>query len=123
MSKAKRGGKPERSEEGNGSDDAAASARDAKALQPQNPRWFRKKGLNRSAARRNDDAADLDRRALGQGQPGISGLAVKSAKPERARHIHTIRTAINMTISLTPLRHQHPHQPTAAGEKRERHRS
>jgi hypothetical protein len=44
------------------------------------------------------DAAELDRRAFGHGQPGVSGLAVKPAKAARSRQIDMTRPANNISI-------------------------
>ena len=55
-------------------------------------------GLGKRIARRSDDAAELGRRALGRGQPGVSGLAVKPARAARSRQIDMTRPANNISI-------------------------
>ena len=54
-----------------------------------------------AAPRQRPHWLGVDRRAFGDGQPGVSGMAVGPAKAERPGPIQTTRPAINMLISLT----------------------
>ena len=58
-------------------------------------------GVGESTARRNYDAAGVDCRAAGDGQAGLSGLAVAPAESGHPRPIEMTMSANNMTISLT----------------------